>query len=180
VPITLPVPPTASAAPLWLRPWQPADRTALLVAHRDPLMKRWLATSLATEAEAGRWLAVQALSWETGARFSFAVVDGDDRPLGHLALKPKTTKLKTTAEVGYWIAAAARGRGVAGRALETMTQWAFSAHAINRLDLLHAEDNHASCRVAEKCGYPLREKLPPAPPDFPGNGHRHVRLRVPR
>jgi hypothetical protein len=46
---------------------------------------------------------------------------------------------------------------------------------LTRLDLLHAENNPAFCRVARKCGYVLRELLPPAPPAFPARGHRHVR-----
>lgn len=138
-------------------------------------MRRRLRTSLADDAEARRWLDAQAAGWDSAAQFSFAVVDGDDTPLGHIVVKVRDAG---TAEVGYWIAAPARGHGVAARALETTSRWALRTQRfvrLGRLDLLHAEDNPASCRVAEKCGYLLDELLPPAPPDFPVSGHRHVR-----
>ena len=173
---TLSVPPTESEAALRLRPWRLDDLPALVAAHRDPELRRRLLTSLAGEAEARQWLAAQAAGWKSATRFSFAVVSEDgDVPLGHVAVKVVTAGV---AEVGYWTAAQVRGRGVAARALEITSQWALRTQRLvrlTRLDLLHAEDNVASCRVAEKCGFALRELLPAAPPAFPAKGHRHAR-----
>lgn len=39
---------------------------------------------------------------------------------------------------------------------------------------MHQVDNPASCRVAEKAGYRLDRVLPAVPP-FPLDGHLHVR-----
>ena len=58
------------------------------------------------------------------------------------------------AEVAYWVLPAARGRGVAPRAVAVLTDWAF-ALGLHRLELRHATANEASCRVAERSGYPL-------------------------
>ncbi|WP_260473824.1 GNAT family N-acetyltransferase [Amycolatopsis balhimycina] len=107
-------------------------------------------------------MAVQAAGWDSATRFSFAVVTGvnDRAPVGHVVVKVGAVGV---AEVGYWTAAYVRGRGIAARALETVSQWALSTQGLvplTRLDLLHAEDNRASCRVAEKCSY----LLPAAPP----------------
>ncbi len=80
--------------------------------------------------------------------------------------------------MGYWTAAWARGRGVAPRALEALTAWAFAAFAeegLVRLELLHQVDNVASCKVAEKSGYAFAELLDALPPEFPLDGHLHVR-----
>lgn len=82
------------------------------------------------------------------------------------------------AEAGYWTAARARGRGVASRALEALTAWAFASFAdagLVRLELLHQVDNVASCRVAEKAGHAFAELLSALPPEFPPGGHLHVR-----
>ncbi|MEK8171129.1 GNAT family N-acetyltransferase [Streptomyces sp. M19] len=71
------------------------------------------------------------------------------------------------AEVGYWTAAWARGRGVAPRGVEAVTAWAFAAFAgegLTRLCLLHQIDNAASCRVAAKCGYAFVGCCPPGRP----------------
>ncbi|WP_410677040.1 GNAT family N-acetyltransferase [Amycolatopsis sp. cmx-4-68] len=174
--VILSVPRTDSAAALRLRPWRPEDRLALVAAHRDPLLRRRLTTSLADEADAGRWLDEQAAGWDSATQFSFAVVADDDHtPLGHVVVKVRAAGM---AEVSYWTAAQVRGRGIATRALEATSRWALDTQQfvrLTRLDLLHAEDNPASCRVAEKCGYVLHDLLPPAPPAFPVLGHRHVR-----
>lgn len=177
VTIILSIPQTGSAAALRLRPWRLDDLEALVAAHRDPVLRRWLATSLADETDALRWLDAQAAGWNSATRFSFAVVfDGDDHtPVGHVVVKAGTAGV---AEVGYWTAAEVRGQGIAARALETASRWALHTQhfiRLTRLDLLHAEDNLASCRVAEKCGYVLHDLLPAAPPAFPASGHRHVR-----
>ncbi len=172
--IALAVPATGSATALRRRPWRADDLPALLAAHRDPLLRRWLVTSLADETDARRWLEAQADGWASATRFSFAVVadDDDSAPLGHVVVKVATAGV---AEVGYWTAAAARGQGIAARALDAVSRWAFGTQDLTRLDLLHATGNRASCRVAEKSGYPLRDLLPAAPPAFPDTGHRHVR-----
>ncbi|GAA4533737.1 hypothetical protein GCM10023192_27540 [Amycolatopsis samaneae] len=99
------------------------------------------------------------------------VDENDHAPVGHVVVKARTADV---AEVGYWTAAQVRGRDIAARALETASRWALSTQELARLprlDLLHAQDNQASCRVAEKCGYLLHELLPA----YPVGGHRHVR-----
>jgi RimJ/RimL family protein N-acetyltransferase len=175
--IVLPVPGTASAAALLLRPWRSDDLPALLAAHRDPELRRWLSTSLTGEAQGRRWLDQQRAGWAAATRFSFAVVtDMDDvSPRGLMAV---TVGADGGSEVGYWTAAHARRQGVAARALEAVSRWALGIQdlaAITRLDLFHTVANEASCRVAVTCGYGLRELLPAAPPTFPERGHRHLR-----
>jgi RimJ/RimL family protein N-acetyltransferase len=175
--ITLSVPRTESAVALRLRPWRLDDMSALLTAHRDPAMRRWLTTSLADEADVRQWLEAQDAGWASSTRFSFAVVaeDDDTPPVGHVVVKVGTAGV---AEVGYWTTAAVRGQGIAARALDTVSRWALGTRnpvRLTRLDLLHVQDNRASCRVAEKCGFLLHDLRPAAPPAFPNSGHRHVR-----
>ena len=81
-------------------------------------------------------------------------------------------------EVGYWITAPARGQGIAARAVDAVCEWAFRLprrRPLERLELLHSVGNHASCRVAEKAGFPFSAVLPPLLPDFPDDGHLHIR-----
>ncbi|MFH8799176.1 GNAT family N-acetyltransferase [Streptomyces sp. NPDC017936] len=171
---------TASASALSLRPWRPADAAGLAELFADPAVRRWSSATVADEADALRWVREQRRGWETGRRLAFAVLEvrpGDDggRPAGHVVLKDPHGPAP---EVGYWTAAHARGRGVAPRALGALTDWAFTAFAgLSRLALLHQADNTASCRVAEKTGYGFDGLLPAAPPEFPLDGHVHVRRR---
>ena len=57
------------------------------------------------------------------------------------------------AEVGYWLLAPARGRGVARRAVRLLCAWAFDVCGLDRLRLTTMPGNVASERVAELCGF---------------------------
>ncbi|MER6591310.1 GNAT family N-acetyltransferase [Micromonospora purpureochromogenes] len=181
--VVLRVPATTSAAELVLRPWRDDDIEALLEIYRDPELRARTRHPLRTAADARRWVARHRQGWAAGRRFCFAVcetdpVDGGQRLVACVLLKDVTPG-RPEAEVGYWTAAAARGRGVASRAVDAVSGWAFTRFAatgLTRLELLHEVDNPASCRVAEKSGYPFVEVLPARPP-YPGDGHRHVRRR---
>nr|WP_051854700.1 GNAT family N-acetyltransferase [Streptomyces sp. NRRL B-1347] len=175
---------TESHPALLLRPWRMSDAAGLVALYRDEALRRWTLSAIDDEAGAARWVEAEQRGWEAGDRYGFAVVEprtdgGDGQLLGNVVLKgvgPDTP----SAEVGYWSAAHARGRGVAPRALEALTDWAFTTFAgegLTRLELLHQVDNEASCRVARKCRYELVDVLPAAPPAFPLDGHLHVRTR---
>ncbi|GGX07382.1 GNAT family N-acetyltransferase [Streptomyces lomondensis] len=176
---------TASAPALLLRPWRQADAACLVELCRDEALRRWVSVDAHDHASAARWVEDQRRGREAGHRFAFAVVEVQDRGdegelAGHVVLK-NVAPGAPTAEVGYWTAAHARGRGVAPRALRALTDWAFTAFADDgpaHLELLHQVDNTASCRVAHKCGYDQVSLLPAAPPAFPRDGHRHVRSRT--
>ncbi|TXS36129.1 GNAT family N-acetyltransferase [Streptomyces sp. OR43] len=163
---------------LVLRPWLPGDLPALLDAYRDPAIQAGSRAPVEDEAAAERWLRDQEEGRESGLRHSFAVVDTvlGTGPVGNVVLvcpAPGSDR----AEVGYWTAAPARGRGIAPQALEALTEWAFTVFAddgLVALELLHRADNEASCRVAEKAGYGFTETLP-AHLRWPREGHRHER-----
>ncbi|MGN9795279.1 GNAT family N-acetyltransferase [Streptomyces sp. OZ13] len=176
----------AQAAPdvpsLLLRPWCEQDVAALIEAYQEPAMRRWAGSAMETDADAARWVQAQRQGWATGTRFAFAVLatrpgSSADHLVGNVVLK-EVSAGKPFAEVGYWTTARARGRGVASRALEVLTRWAFDTFGgdgLERLELLHQVDNPASCRVAEKCRYAFDRVLPAAPPAFPLDGHLHTR-----
>lgn len=153
----------------------------LVAAHRDPAMRQWSTRPLADEEAARRWIDEQHDGWTTGTRLSFAVLESD-HPIGHVVVKAGSDPGVASAEVGYWTLPEARGRGIAPRALETLSRWALGEQRLipaDRLDLVHAIGNHASCRVAEKCQYALHSLLPAQPPTFPTEAHLHVRPAAP-
>jgi RimJ/RimL family protein N-acetyltransferase len=173
---------TPSAPALVLRPWCTEDVAALVDVFRDTVLRRWTSSALEHEGDATRWVRSQERGWAAGNRFGFAVLEAQPDPLhgqlvGQVVLK-EVAPGKPSAEVGYWTAAHARGRGVAPRALEALTGWAFDVQgALEHLELLHQMDNPASCRVARKSRYDLDSVLPAAPPSFPREGHLHIRRR---
>jgi RimJ/RimL family protein N-acetyltransferase len=62
------------------------------------------------------------------------------------------------AEVGYWLALEARGRGHAARAVRLICTWGVRTLGFERIDLLAATGNLRSQSVAERCGF-TREAL---------------------
>ena len=66
--------------------------------------------------------------------------------------------------IGYWMAANARGRGLATAALRTLSRWAIEELGLGRVELATDPENLASQRVAEKAGFQregvLRSMLP--------------------
>ncbi|MFH9352072.1 GNAT family N-acetyltransferase [Kitasatospora sp. NPDC017646] len=172
--ITVSTHPTAEG--LLLRPFEDADAPALIEAYRDDALRRFTRVPSTDAEQAARWLSTQYEGWAAGTRYSFAVLEAGEL-VANVVLK-RGTPGGERAEVGYWTAAPARGRGVAPRAVGALTVWAcatFAEGGLRRIDLLHQVDNPASCRVAEKSGYVFRELLTALPPEFPMDGHRHSR-----
>ncbi|MDT0267322.1 GNAT family N-acetyltransferase [Streptomyces sp. DSM 44915] len=181
-PVVLRVAATPALPALVLRPWRMADVAALVEVSRDPALRQWASSVVDNDADGARWVRAQQRGWAAGDRFGFAVLEAQrgsarEQLVGNVVLK-EVVPGKPAAEVGYWTTAHARGRGVAPRALEALTNWAFhtfEAAGLERLELLHQVDNLASCRVAQKSRYDFDTVLPAAPPSFPRDGHLHIR-----
>jgi RimJ/RimL family protein N-acetyltransferase len=180
--VVLHVAATPTTPALVLRPWRLADVPALVEAGRDPLLRQWITSLVDNEVDGARWVREQERGWAAGERFAFAILGAQsgsvqEQLVGNMVLK-EVIPGKSAVEVGYWTAAHARGRGVAPRALNAVSDWAFdtfAADGLERLELLHQVDNLASCRVAEKSGYDFDSVLPAAPPAFPREAHLHIR-----
>jgi len=178
----LTVRPTATAPALLLRPWTEQDIPAMVEAHRDAVMRQWLPHPVNNADEARRIIQARRAHSEAGIGFSFAVLlagpEGRDDLVGGVSIRG-LDGAAVTGEVGYWVAAPARGRGIAPRAVDVACEWVFSLprdQPLERLELIHSVGNRASCRVAEKAGFRFSAVLPPLLPDFPDDGHLHVRL----
>ena len=98
------------------------------------------------------WLASYRTGREDRTREGFAAIGATGQFLG-LGLAPKIDRTAGEAELGYIVASAARGRGVATEILRLLTQWAFDDQRLLRVYLIIDVGNHASHRVAQRCGY---------------------------
>ena len=135
--------------------------------------------SINDEDEARAWLVEQELGWADDTHLGWAV-EADGTVVGHFVVKAANPPETFATGVGYWTVAEARGKGIASRCVETATEWLFGGQDVmpaDEIELLHTVGNEGSCRVAQKCGYLLDSVLPPLPPKFPDEGHRHLRKR---
>ena len=148
-----------------LRPWRETDLAAQLEAFSDQFFQDFSDWAPLTEADARRHLVEQEQARRRGEQVEFALVEPNDHDvlLGGGSLNNVDLK-QGRAAVGYWLAAHARGRGVATHAVRLIARWAFEHLGIARLELTCGTDNHASKRVAQRCGFTregvLRSHMP--------------------
>ena len=145
--IPLPNPPLTDGE-ISLRAWKASDAPAVTAACQDPEIPRWTVVPHDYEERHAReFIAGTAANLAHGRELDMAIVDGDDRLLGALGISNfDWTDLK--AEVGYWMAADARGRGIGTRATRMLAEWALTSLGLERLELLAHPDNEASQRLA--------------------------------
>ncbi len=139
-----------------------ADAGAIVAAAQDPEIPRW--TTIPSP-----YTLDHALAW-IGAEDDeerFLVVDGEDRLLGAIGLMHPD---EPEAEIGYWLAREARGRGVATRAVMLLRDWAVRAHGVRTVVLLIHRDNAPSQRVATRAGFADSGELRPCPRQGCGTG----------
>ena len=94
---------------------------------------------------------------ESGTCEGYAILDvggADGDEFVGTGLLPTMDMEERTAEIGYIVSAAARGRGVATAALALLTDRAFEL-GMERVELNISTANVASQKVAERCGYRL-------------------------
>ncbi|OII07189.1 GNAT family N-acetyltransferase [Curtobacterium sp. MCBA15_007] len=133
-----------------LRPWSLDDAAALLVASRsDPDLATQFPEVGLDDEEHARAHITGALRFDDHAR-NWAIVE-DGVAVGNVGLSAIEFR-HGTAWAHYWVAADARGRGLAARALTSVSSWAFDA-GLFRLELGHRTNNPASCRVAAAAGF---------------------------
>lgn len=171
--------PTLSAPDgVLLRPWESSDAPVFLAAYRDPEIQHWHTRQPRSEEQVREWFDDYRQAWgqETGA--SWAVTRGGGEVLGRVAMGSLNLD-DGVAGCSYWVLPAARGAGVATRALTTLSVWALGEAGFHRLYLDHSTRNHASCRVALKCGFLLEgtKRSDAVHSDGRHDMHLHARVR---
>ncbi len=151
--ITLPGEPLLDRATA-LRPWRDSDLGSLVAACQDPEIARWTRVPRDYgEADGRAFLLARYDLAFAGLAAPFAIVRAPDGVLlGSISLM-RIAWEHERAEVGYWLARAARGAGHATRAVRLICAWGFAALALERIDLLAATGNPASQRVAQRTGF---------------------------
>ena len=151
--ITLPGPPISDGV-VSLRAWTPADVPWIVEACQDPEIPRWtFVPSPYGEQDGREFIVLAARELASGQTAKLAVVDArHGERLGASGLVVIDWD-RNAADAGYWVAAGARRRGVASRALVLVTRWAFDVLGLDRLELRPRPGNVASCAVPRQAGF---------------------------
>jgi RimJ/RimL family protein N-acetyltransferase len=139
-----------------LRPWREADADAVVARISDPATVAFLdrIPQPYERIDALDYIRASREGWRTWTQTNFAILVAElTGAVGSIGISWVEVE-EGVAEVGYWVAAEARGRGVATTALRLTAEWAFGAEPrLERLQLRADILNLASQRVAEKAGF---------------------------
>ncbi|HSI81657.1 MAG TPA: GNAT family protein [Solirubrobacterales bacterium] len=136
-----------------------ADVPAVAAACDDPEIARYTTIpSPYAPRHAREWARQARRGLESGTDLQTVVVAEDGGELlgavGLNAIDPATGRCAA----GYWVAAPARGRGVATRALRLLCRYGFDELGLDRIEAWIDPGNTGSLRVAERLGF-AREGL---------------------
>jgi RimJ/RimL family protein N-acetyltransferase len=128
-----------------------ADLDQIAAASHDPESRRWLDDE-PMDAEARRTSMVRVEeAWRSGRAAPLVIADAvTDEPVGIINLQFRNDDVAT---IAYSVFPDSRGRGIAPRAVQLLAEWAFGDVGLTQLLLEADEENTASLRVAEKCGF---------------------------
>ncbi len=144
---------------LILKPWAPGDEHALVRQANDHSVWRWMRDLFPhpyTADDAAQWIEkVQALG-QPAREFA---IHFEGNPIGGIGLMPKSDVHRIGVELGYWIGADFRGRGIATEAVSKIVDYAFDTFEIDRIEAMVFDGNDASTRVLEKTDFCLEGRL---------------------
>jgi RimJ/RimL family protein N-acetyltransferase len=142
-----------------LRPPTEADAGWIAEAVRDPEIPRWTRVpSPYTKDDAVRWIALADRMRREGSALHLLIADAhDDAPLGSVALEIHSRPSRH-GQIGYWVAAPARGQGAATRAVKLLAGWALDELRLPAIEIEVMPGNRQSRAVARKAGFTLVER----------------------
>lgn len=149
----------AAAAAYVVRQLQPEDAPSLLSAVRASLPALahempWCKDDYAL-ADAAAWISFAQAAWSSGAEFPlgiFEAASGD--VVGGTGIN-QINAVHRTGNIGYWVSAPHRGRGVATLAARQAARLGFGELGLTRLEIVVLPGNVASQRVAQAMGATL-------------------------
>jgi RimJ/RimL family protein N-acetyltransferase len=150
---------TIAAGWLTLRPFTLADIPWVCEVLTDPGTQRFLEIPAPFGlAEATAQVERHYIGgWDGGQEINFLAEDAETATrLGRVGLRLVEPG---AAEIGYWVDARARQRGVATAAVRAACRWALTAADIEIIEWRCQAGNVASRRVAEKAGFLMEGTL---------------------
>jgi RimJ/RimL family protein N-acetyltransferase len=143
----------ASDGVVKLRAFREDDIPAVVEACRDPEVVRWTRVPEPyDETNAREFLAQSERDREDGKVVPTAIADAEtDEYLGSIDLRINARDGR--GDIGYFVAPAARRRGVAVRAVRLIADYGFEEVGLARIEIVTHVDNSPSRKVAERAGF---------------------------
>ena len=138
-----------------VRPCRETDGALVFEAVAESLgtLVPWMAWCSAAYslADAEQWVRETIAGRDAGTAFEFIITDGDGELYGVCGLNG-IDAVNRRANLGYWVRTRSQGRGIATEAVRQLVRWTAANTDLIRLEVVVAEGNTASLRVAQKAG----------------------------
>lgn len=151
--------PTLRHGLITLRPVRESDIDAIYEACQDPLIPRFTTVpSPYTLTHAQFFVQEQEPArFASKSELLFVISEGyenEERFCGLISFHSVSLG-NHAAEIGYWIAAPARGKGIGRTAARMITEYGFQTMGFRRIEALVDVDNEASKALLRSAGYQL-------------------------
>jgi RimJ/RimL family protein N-acetyltransferase len=149
-----------------LRPWREEDIPSVVRAASDPSIERWNHLPQPFDDAAVRsWFVSIPEQLEAGEAIKLLMVNRrhEAELFGAVALF-NITENGDSAEIGCWVAASARGHGIAFRAVQLLIRWAFATLHLEEMFAEVDADNQRAQELLVRSGFTRRGDVPDSEP----------------
>ncbi|MGH3313550.1 MAG: GNAT family N-acetyltransferase [Streptomyces sp.] len=150
-------PTTLTTDRLLLRPFEAKDVDAVHAACQDPEILRWIPVPEPYGREDAEEFVLRAApgGWREDTMYSFGAFTKSGVLVGSMGLVRLAGLggLERQAELGFWTAKEQRGRGYTVEAGRAVSDWAFTALGVERLEWVAEVGNEGSRAVAQRLGF---------------------------
>jgi RimJ/RimL family protein N-acetyltransferase len=134
------------------------DIPAITSGASEPSVALYTTVPSPYQESDARWFVDEVrTTWQAGTAATFAVCDAAEPAvlLGMVGLHniEQEGNPGGRAEIGYWLASPARGRGLMSRAVRVISAWGVDELGLARIDWVAAVGNTPSRNVVDHCGY---------------------------
>ena len=145
-----------------LRRVRPSDAEAVFEAVTESIaeLSTWMpwCTKDYSIRESKTWCESREAGWSKKIEYDFVIIDRrEETLLGICGINNVNAEVRF-ANLGYWVRSSRTGQGIASTAVPILAKFGFDNLNLNRIEIVVAEDNLVSQRVAEKAGA-VREGL---------------------
>lgn len=147
--------PTLTTERLVLRELLPSDAADLFIFRSDPEEQKYNSAAMVALSEAADLIAIVRKAFAAHQQIQFGLTLRDQNKVIGLLGFNSWDRYHHRAEIGYDLARAYWGQGLAIEAVDVMVRWGFEHMQLHRIDLETIADNTRSVRMVERLGFRL-------------------------
>lgn len=139
-----------------IRPYRRDDLDEVFTAATESreIISRWMGWMTAdySREDAAKWVEHAVDSWERGDEYEHLIIDSKDGSIAGACGLNLLNRINGVCNLGYWVRVSRIGRGAARQAALLLRDFGFGTVGLNRLEIVVADGNTYSRKVAESTG----------------------------